>query len=118
MTTYAEHTDALVGGRWVSVRGIMRWVSSEADQAPEPRGITTLIACPMCRATLTERCRTKTGRPRWDHAVRLVSRRCECGDPAQAGKKACAACQVKARRRAEWRDRKRKARSTRRKDAA
>jgi hypothetical protein len=109
----------LHGGRWVPVKGVLRWQPSDADTAPTARDITTLIACPLCRATLTEHCRTSSGRNRWPHhSVRLVSRRCECGEVAQAGKKVCEVCQTKARRRAEWRDRKRKSRSARRKDAA
>lgn len=53
-----------------------------------PEDLADLIACPLCRATLTEPCRTPGGN--WTtHPVRLVSRRCPCGNPPASGSSFC-----------------------------
>jgi hypothetical protein len=74
---------ALTGGRWVNVRGVMRWQADEtpAEAPPEP------IACP-CGARLSEPCRTTSGN--WTrHADRITSRRCSCGNVPREGSHFC-----------------------------
>lgn len=62
-------------------------------ETPQPRD---LIACPTCLALIHEPCRTRTGHHRFDHAERLVPRRCPCGEPIPKvnGQKWCPACRV------------------------
>lgn len=65
----------------------------------KPRWLS-LIACPACRATLAEPCRTATGKAREAHSCRLLVRRCgQCGGLPEKGSHYCSdACRVSARR--------------------
>jgi len=86
-------TDGLYGGNWVNDGGIQRWVPWETE-TPETPPVLDLIACPTCRATVTETCRTKLGHRTSDHSTRLLSRRCECGREAPRGCRWCGRCRA------------------------
>lgn len=76
---------ALADVTWRPCRMILVPVPAER---PAPRPIADLIACPLCRATLVEPCRTPAGN--WIvHEVRLVSRRCPCGGLPREGSHFC-----------------------------
>ena len=63
IATYPDHAprqdDALTGGEWRldPRRRVLVWIQTE----PDPDPITHLIACPTCRAGVTETCRTRNG---------------------------------------------------------
>lgn len=110
MTSHA-YDDGLHGGRWVPVRGILRWVPSDSERAPEATpgpapeparhlfDPMRLIACPTCRARLAEPCRTTSGTTRTAHAARLVARVCKCGEkPYAPSARYCTTCRDAARR--------------------
>jgi hypothetical protein len=72
-------------GQWVQRGMVLRFIPAPP---PEPRRVADLIACPLCRATLSEPCRTAAGN--WTtHDVRLVSRRCPCGNRPREGSHFC-----------------------------
>lgn len=85
---------ALVGGRWEpNGRGTLRWVTANPRPALEPvKAFVDLIACPACRAKVTDSCRTDSGGPRSPHVNRLVSRRCPCGSLLEPFKRLCLTC--------------------------
>lgn len=92
---------ALTDGRWVNVRGVMRWVPGEPEAPRErprlvrplltPADVAQMIACPRCLARVCEPCRTRTGNST-THTERLIPRRCLCGEPLRARKTLCEPC--------------------------
>ena len=100
----------LTGGRWVTVGGIQRWIKDAPEKpvppkleraqlrpAPMPTEITQLVACPRCRATLAQPCKTESGNST-THTERIVPRRCPCGQPVEPRKTYCQACRDRRRR--------------------
>lgn len=75
-------------GRWVQ-RGLVKvW-----EATPSPAlDVAQLIACPTCRARVTQSCRSSGGHPRAPHSTRLVSRRCACGSLLERKKSVCTFC--------------------------
>lgn len=80
-------------GRWVQ-RGLVKvW----DDSPPPPKyRLSDLIACPTCRATVTQSCRVvkgaSKGKPKGDHVLRLVKRQCVCGNRLQPRRQLCDEC--------------------------
>lgn len=102
-------------GRWVTVRGIKRW---DSTPQPDPRPkFSDLIACPTCRATITQGCRSTGGLPREPHTTRLVSRRCMCGSLLARKKQMCETCREKSRAR-QYREREKRRPTAQRRRAA
>lgn len=93
-------------GVWVPQRGVQRLVlvDDDAPCAPE-RDLSQLIACPTCRATITQSCRvvvgSTKGRRRADHVLRLVSRRCKCLELLDHRHQLCEQCELEFRRQAK-----------------
>ena len=79
----------LTDGRWVRRGLTLMWV---ADPKPERQVPRELIACPKCRATVTESCRTKNGHRTSDHLERLAPRLCACGHPPKQSSRYCERC--------------------------
>jgi hypothetical protein len=57
-----------------------------------------LIACPTCGAKADQRCRTAGGTPTANHADRLISVRCPCGEPVAPSCQYCPPCRDAARK--------------------
>lgn len=97
-----DDSHALAGGRWVTVGLTQRYVLDDPEPIePEPvipvRELPpSAIACPTCKATVTETCRSATGQRSKDHAARWVKRQCPCGEPVGKGQTACDACRERA----------------------
>lgn len=89
---------ALTDGAWVHRRGILVWQHQEWEPPGPAEFMDELIACPTCRARLTQHCRTFSGRHRKPHGTRLVSRRCGCGEVLRYGRQRCDECRDDARR--------------------
>lgn len=117
----------LTEGRWVVRGGIAHW--SDAPEVAEVRDLKakpkrrrldvgTLIACPRCRAKVTETCKTTGGNPTAEHAERLVSRRCPCGERVAWKKQLCEPCRASARKQTYRLREIRKATSQRRREVA
>lgn len=95
MNATAYDDEALPDGRWLPVRGILRFVATDPHARPdvEPtKPLAELIACPTCRAKVVESCRTATGGFRSPHTTRLVGRRCACGSTLAPRKSVCPTC--------------------------
>jgi hypothetical protein len=92
VTPPADH--ALTGGRWVlGPNRIQVWQPDYVATANTPPGTfnPNQIACP-CGATVTETCRTKTGRRTRSHEDRKLPRNCQCGGPVESGRQLCGDC--------------------------
>lgn len=70
--------NALKGGTWVQ-RGAVKVWTAASEPPPKIYDLSKLIACPTCRAKVTETCRTKNGRRTTPHGSRLAPRLCICG---------------------------------------
>ena len=89
---------ALTGGTWQRQGLVMVWVP---DETPD---WSHLIACPTCEARLDQPCVTKNGgRQGYEHAGRIIPRRCACGAVLRKGHKRCDPCALEVRR-ASWRE--------------
>jgi hypothetical protein len=100
----------LEDGEWRVVHGVLRWVDvpppvvTERQVRAKLRAVKaaefdpTLIACPTCRATVTQKCHTAGGNVTAPHADRLVSCRCLCGDLLESRKQYCEQCRARARK--------------------
>lgn len=83
---YEDEPVALTDGRWVNVRGVMRWQKDpETIAAPEP-------ACTKCGALPWEPCVTKSGKRMEGHRARKSRQVCRCGGALTPGSNLCAAC--------------------------
>lgn len=92
--SWRDEEVALTGGRWVNVRGVMRW---EQNEAAKVETVADLVACPTCGAKLSEPCRTGSGNAT-RHVDRVLPRRCPCGNPMQPGSFFCTSeCRSQAR---------------------
>lgn len=110
LTEFLDDEIALRGGRWRRVHGVMRWspdptpsevADLHARMKPARRtnlNVSDLIACPTCGAHANERCRSASGNPRENHAARLISVRCPCGEPVAPRKQYCEPCRERARK--------------------
>lgn len=54
-----------------------------------PTKLTQLIACPYCRATVTQACRSPSGNTVTPHTCRLTPRLCPCGNLPPPGYTYC-----------------------------
>lgn len=91
----------LTHGRWTLHGSILTWTPDDPTEwlrATERRPIDRLIACPACRANVTQPCRTKTGHTRTAHACRLAPRLCPCGSVLAAQRRLCDGCRDDSRR--------------------
>lgn len=90
---------ALRGGRWVNVRGIMRWQGARPADEPDPE--RTILSddetrvCLTCQAGPRDTCRNARGERVSPHKQRLIPRQCQCGEVARPGRPTCATCQAK-----------------------
>jgi hypothetical protein len=90
--------DVTLGGVWVVRKGgVRRFVP--ADQLPpavqppvKTYDLTKLIACPTCRATVTQTCKTRSGHTTTPHGSRLAPRLCACGLIPDPGHTLCRFC--------------------------
>jgi hypothetical protein len=114
--TIAESPDVLEDGAWIKRGHIVVWVPA----APPPRKVdlSTLVACPTCRARVVQSCRTKSGHTTAAHANRLVQRRCGCGRDLPGQRRYCDECRDERNRMSKraWSQRQARATTTR-KDA-
>lgn len=90
---YLESDDVLVDGSWQPERGVLRWVPGE----PPPPNLRLLVACPFCRAAVSQTCRSTGGHPVAPHTVRLAPRLCACGELLGYRKQLCEFCRLEAR---------------------
>lgn len=93
----------LTGGAWVPTgRGTVVWepdkVRRERQPPRPPIDLTDLIACPTCRAKVTESCRTPSGHTTTPHGSRLAPRLCLCGELLTWRRRLCDPCAAKALR--------------------
>ena len=77
-------------GPWVQRGGIKVFVETAAE--PKRYDLGQLIACPTCRAKVTETCRTKNGRRTTPHGSRLAPRLCPCGSLLGWKRRLCDSC--------------------------
>lgn len=100
----------LEGGTWRNDNGVWRWSTAvapaevadlRARMRPQPRrpiDVHRYVACPTCGARADERCHATGGTPRSNHAARIISVRCPCGEPVEHRKLYCEPCRVRARK--------------------
>lgn len=98
---------ALPAGRWIPKGGILIFKAApepirELPADPSEASISQLIACPVCRATVTQRCRTRNGFSTSPHAVRATPRLCACGSLPEPWASYCTRCAKAKRRASEW----------------
>lgn len=79
--------------------------------------LTRLIACPACRAKVTETCRTSSGHTRTPHDCRLAPRLCICGAVLAGHRRYCDFCRDEVNR-INKRDHLRRRRAQQRAEAA
>lgn len=85
---------ALTRGKWVNVRGIMRWQG--ARPVDEPETTDGDIVCSYCDARFWESCKSPDGRATRPHKARTRPRTCYCGGDVESSNYNCADCQKKA----------------------
>lgn len=105
-----DAVNELSDGTWRNVKGVWRWSADvtpnevadlKASMKPTPRRpieVHRYVACPVCLARADERCRASGGTPRKNHAARIISVRCPCGDPVKWRKLYCEPCRLRARK--------------------
>lgn len=91
----------LTNGSWMLSGSIRVWQPREDASAPEtpdvrePLRVVDPIACAVCFARITQRCRTTDGRVTHPHRGRLKLA-CPCGEPRDlANSRECATCRIR-----------------------
>ena len=94
----SESPDVLTVGHWENTRGgVWRWVPGPTPLvAPKPIP-TNLVACPYCRAKVSQSCKSSGGNSVAPHSVRLAARLCPCGDIPAPRRRYCEPCRLAAR---------------------
>lgn len=109
MTSYGENYDALPPGRWERRGPTLVYVEDGAaptsastasvsslvpkpDKPAKALDVSQLIACPTCRAKVTESCRTRSGHTTKPHGSRLAPRLCPCGSLLAPRRRYCDPC--------------------------